>query len=377
MENNNEMTYPLRMYLNELDLYPLLTIEEEKKHAKNLKLFDEISFLERKDIHRDWIEILDLDKIFLSCNNENYIEVINSLISFFRNKDEYKDYYKKLKLYKNKANELNRALNKEELKNIFNIDDNKEHLSNIELLSQVKKYIIYQNSFDTMYTSNLKLVVTISKDFKNTDIEPLELINEGNLGLRHAIQKYNVDLENRFSTYAIYWIKARIGIFINNQKSILSLPYDLNVNVNKFKYLVSILEQELGHEPSIYEISEHLNMSIEKVKDYIFADEPICSIDKPVFDDDETTIKDTIQSNISVEREVINLIEMEHFNELLNTISEKYREILKLRFGFYGEEKTFDEIGQIYNISKQAVHQIENKALTKLRKNSKNINWDF
>ena len=177
MDNTTiDILNPLRLYINEIEEYPLLTQEEEIMHGKNLKLIDELSILKRETIIGDWVEILDIDRILLSCNDDNYKEVIYSLMNFFRNKDEYKEYYSKLKTYKRKSDTVNRALTKEEIKKDFNINEDAEILESTELLDQIKKYLIYQNSFDTMYMSNLRLVVSTAKDFPLRFYELLELI---------------------------------------------------------------------------------------------------------------------------------------------------------------------------------------------------------
>lgn len=370
-EDNYEEVDSFRLYLDDIRNYPLLNSEEVRMHAKNLKLFDELKIVDRISIGADWEEKLDLDTIFLSCNNDNYKEIIDTLMTFFRNKDEYKDTYKKLKTYKLKSNELNRALTPEELK-----IENKEGLDSKEILEQVKKYIIYQNSFDTMYKSNLALVISIAKKYDPT-YDQLELINEGNLGLRRAIQKFDVDLNFKFSTYATHWIKQRINMFIIAQKNMLTSSYYLNVELVKFKGKVSILEQLLGHEASTQEISKYLNISLDKINEFKILNETLKSLDSYIGDSDDIALKDIISVNNDVEKTVISKMEMEHLDDLLNTIPEKWRQIIEYRYGLYDDIKKYQEIGNILGISKQRVFELEGKALKKLKENSKNINWKF
>ncbi len=363
---------PIKLYLDDVFKCPLLTIEEEKMHTKNLKLFDELKIVERIHLGADWEEKLDLDTIFLSCTNNNYKEIIDSLMKFFKNKEEYKDTYKKLKNYKRKSDELNRALTPDEL----NIE-NREVLDEKEILDQVKKYLVYQNSFDTMYRSNLALVASIAKKYDIYKSNQLDFINEGNLGLRRAIQKFDVDLNYKFSTYATHWIKQRITMFMISQKSSLSFPYYLNAELIKFREKVAILEQLLGHKASVDEISKYLNISRDRINELLTIDNDLKSLDESLTDDEDVSLKDSIQATDNVVKEVMESTEIENLYVLLDTIPEKWRTIIEYRYGFRGDIRKYQEIGDMLGISKQRVHELEGKALKKMKENSKNINWDF
>lgn len=359
----------LNMYLKEVNEFPILSEEEEKLHAKNLKLFDEISFLKRvRYVKEDFLEILDLDLIFYSLDKNNYEEILNTLISYFKYKEEYKVLYEKLMKYKNISSKLDRPLNEEELKSNFDIDECKK-IDSIELLDQVKKYIIYQTSFNKLYESNLRFVVAIVRKHNNISFDFLELINEGNLGLRRAIQKFDCDKDNRLGTYASYWINCRVMRYYYSHKNMLVSSTGDSRDFQMINKKIDELENIEGT-LTVDEIAEKLNISPELVKYAKLFSAPITSLSFHPDDDENSSIYDFLTDGISAEDELLKKVEINLIDELVNKLDDKKREIIKYRFGFCTNVKmmSLQEIGSKLNISKQATQVQEQKALRILRK---------
>lgn len=357
----------LDIYLKEIGDIPMLSEEEEKLHTKNLKLFDDISFLSRVSIREDYEEIFDLDLVLSSLTNNNYEEVLNSLISYFKYKDQYKSLYDKLIRYRNIAKELNRPLNVEELKQNFNIEKN-EKIDSKELLEQVKKYIIYQTSFDKLYESNLRFVVSIVKKHNNISEASLDLINEGNLGLRRAIQKFNPDSNTKLTSYASYWINCRAMRYYYSHKNMLVSSTRNSNDFQSINKKITEIENTEGT-LTIEELAKRLNISTYLVNYALFYSYTPSSLSQELTEDGDMQISDIVTDGISAEDEVLSKMEIELIDRLVDNLDDKKREIIKYRFGINTNEDrmTLKEIGKKLNISKQATQLHEQSALRILR----------
>ena len=367
----------LRLYLDDIGKIKVLKDDEVIMHSKNLELFDQISFLKRIELIDDTMtndvqEIVDLDIIFASLKDSNYEEVINSLLNLFKNKDQYKTYYLKLKKYKMLSLKLGRALNENELKEYFNIE-NKEKLNSRSLLSQIKKYILYQSSFDAMFEHNLRLVITVVKKYALNEDEFLELINVGNLGLRRAIQKYDYRV-SKFSTYATNWIEWRITKYKYSHYCPTTTSIALGRRLYDFNKKVLELEQTKGHKPTSLEISQKLNMPIEKVDEYLSLINGADSLDKYVGEDEDATLEDFIPSDINTEEYFMHQCDLNSLNEILNSLGEREREIIKYRFGIgYSKEHTLEETGEKFgDLTRERIRQIVKTQLKIMNKRAKN-----
>lgn len=360
-----------RNYINEILQFHLLSEEEERDCSENLKLFDDIKILSRNKLSYDIQEIFDLDTVFFSCSKSNYIEIIESLISFFRFREEYKDIYNKLLKYKKIAKTLNRPLNAKELATNFNINSGNK-LSSKDILEQVKKYIKYQNAFDKLYNSNLRLVVSIvAKHFYSTSsYSTMDLVNEGNLALRRAIQGYDGSV--KFSTYATYCIERKIRNYTFLCKSSIISGHTLE-RYYKFKLLIDNLLAKENRNLSIEEISEKLNIPTRIVKLIISNAFEVGSLQE--YKGNKGELFNDISDNISSEDIVLDNFYIELVRKLLSELDDADRTIIEYRYCFKCDEPfTYAKIAKIIGgITNQGVRYREMRIITDMKKKVKQM----
>ena len=228
-----------------------------------------------------------------------------------------------------------------------------------------------------MIESNLRLVVKIAKRYINRGLPFLDLIEEGNLGLIKAVERFSLAKECRFSTYATWWIRQSIERALVNQSRTIRLPVHVSDDINRMLKNVRILSQTLQREPSVQEIADAMNGKVPYVRRLMTLLRRTCSIETPIGDGNDFSLMDTIEDVTMVSPsellENVNRYEMisEHFDEL----SESEQRILTLRFGLDDKEpQTLDTIGQSFGVTRERIRQIEAKSLEKLRKLSEQTN---
>ncbi len=409
---------PVRLYLKQMGQIPLLTREEELALAKKIEEKEELYHravlscgiarrriidLAQKVVDRE-IDPDDCLKGLIKDKPEAAIRKVSRLLKklkLARSKEKIVDIMMKFgwttsivseiaKEFEDKLRQIDKL--EKEIKRLE--EESRERSKNrIQILKGKRKALIeslnqplkdakkllkeikerekeYNSAKKELVEGNLRLVISIAKKYSNRGMSFLDLIQEGNIGLMKAVDKFEYKRGYKFSTYATWWIRQAITRAIADQARTIRIPVHMTETINKIIRTVQTYVQEKGCEPTAEEIAERLKMPVEKIKGILkIAEEPI-SLQTPIGDDGDTFFGDFIEDKmaISPSKATMRSILKEEIREILDTLTDRERDILKLRFGIDdGCPRTLEEVGSIFKVTRERVRQIETKALKKLR----------
>lgn len=231
-----------------------------------------------------------------------------------------------------------------------------------------------QKALERLTKANLRFVVSVAKQYQNQGLALPDLINEGNLGLIKAAERFDETRGFKFISYAVWWIRQSILQAIADQSRIVRLPLNQVSSVNKISQLSSRFEQENERRPSVDELSEHIDLPKEKIDEAMNINGKHVSVDAPFVDGDDSSLLDVLvnDSSPSADKQLLQESLKQEIQKVLEGLNERERMVITAFFGIGQPEMTLDEIGEKYKLSRERVRQIKEKAIRRLRFNTRN-----
>jgi RNA polymerase primary sigma factor len=242
----------------------------------------------------------------------------------------------------------------------------------VELAQRIRKGD--RKALERLTKANLRFVVSVAKQYQNQGLSLPDLINEGNLGLIKAAEKFDETRGFKFISYAVWWIRQSILQAIAEQSRIVSLPLNQVGSVNKINRVLNRFEQEHERRPSIDEIADKVDLPQEKIEDAMKVNNRHVSVDAPFVDGEDNSLLDIMVNDDApmADRALVLVSLREEINRALQTLNERERNIIEAFFGINQPEMTLEEIGEKFNLTRERVRQIKEKAIRRLRHNTKN-----
>ena len=240
----------------------------------------------------------------------------------------------------------------------------------IELAKEIDNSI--PEAKEKFINANYRLVVSIAKKYRKENVDMLDLIKAGNIGLIKAVEKYDYKKGFKFSTYATWWIKQSITRYIDDCENTIRIPVHLHQRINFIKRKKQELSNELQREPSLDELAEVCDMEPDKILEILKRDKNVVSLDTPIKEDEDSSLVEFIPSDANLDDVVIHEVEQknlrEKIDELLTGLNDQEQKVLRMRFGLDDDDpKTLEEIGKVFGVTRERIRQIEAKAIRKLR----------
>ncbi|MGK7882218.1 MAG: RNA polymerase sigma factor RpoD [Crocosphaera sp.] len=345
----------IRVYLQEIGRIRLLRAEEEIELARKIA-----DLLQLERIREALWEELDQEP-----NDDQWgqrifqWEQIEQTLCAQKNKEP-------------KWSDIVAELNKAEI--ISDLEKTWKQQSKAYLPKFKRRLYLGRRAKDKMVHSNLRLVVSIAKKYMNRGLSFQDLIQEGSLGLIRAAEKFDHEKGYKFSTYATWWIRQAITRAIADQSRTIRLPVHLYETISRIKKTTKLLSQEMRRKPTEEEIATRMEMTIEKLRFIAKSAQLPISLETPIGKEEDSRLGDFIEADGETpEDEVSKNLLREDLENVLDTLSPRERDVLRLRYGLDdGRMKTLEEIGQIFNVTRERIRQIEAKALRKLRHPNRN-----